>query len=615
MRFLLNLLTFHLLLGLAFIVGFQQSFQYSPSIVILHELLLFTVATLILFPGFYLSRRNNTKALYAYILIILPLFDLTLLLIYSSTVISNILWSGNITLQLITAYIVDIDVMMQTLPALKLYLLTLPFSLIVLIYAYRQIFRRFYFDHSTPYLPEIKIAAYYIFAVVSLAFLLQISFDREDPGIWSGEPLSNLFLDFIPMFEYDPSLPDVQVSVSASSEQLAPRAGFQNKNIVVIMVDALRADHLKAYEYQRDTTPFLTGLHDRGELLKIEMMHSTCSESACGILSVLTGREFDDIKSNSVHLGDILKSNGYVSSFIVTGNHAWGGLRTMYNADYFRDGQSRDRYSVNDDAGILDDLQNLQLSDTQPNFVYIHLYSAHDLGLRHRQFNQFEPHQPPFNPLANLFSSESERHQLEINNYDNGIVQADYFIAQIFSQLEQKNILQNSVVYITADHGQAFGEHGHYGHTRFLYEEHIRVPLFIYDQDLTRYQNTEYAKHIDIAPTILNSLALQSPTDWSGHSLLSASVNDRFTFHRSTIANGWKLNLFKNKNLIYKHLWEGESYDNRNQELLFEITSDPGEQTNLLDSALGQEIVEEILLSLKDHDSVLESAATNQEIL
>ncbi|MBL4572583.1 MAG: sulfatase-like hydrolase/transferase [Gammaproteobacteria bacterium] len=91
-------------------------------------------------------------------------------------------------------------------------------------------------------------------------------------------------------------------------------------------------------------------------------------------------------------------------------------------------------------------------------------------------------------------------------------------MAQIFTQLEQQEILQNSIVYILSDHGEGLGEHGHYGHTRFLYEEHTRIPLFIYDPLGNEYLNTQYATHIDIALTILESLGLETVTEMGSDS-------------------------------------------------------------------------------------------------
>lgn len=588
MRFLKYLLAAHLGIGLVFIAAFQLYFQYSVNIVLLHILLLSVALAILMLPCLYLIRLGSSRLTFFYLLIALPAFDIILLSIYSSSVISNLAWSGNITLQLIGAYIVDLGAMRETLPALNIFLIALGLAYIVLLTAYRFLFLRYYDADTGDGQSSLKISAYSALAICATVGLFQISFDSEDPGIWSGEPLSNLLLDYIPMFEFDASLPEVDLSASQNPGRAE---GITTPNIVIIMVDALRADHLNIYGYQRDTTPFLSRLSEIGELTQIETVHSSCSESACGILSVLSGQEYADIRSNSTHLGKILVANGYRSSFILTGNHAWGGLKSMYAADFLSDGESRERYSVNDDAGIIDDLEKLNINETQPNFLYFHLYSTHELGLRHRQFNQFEPYESSLNPIATLFANEDELRQQDINRYDNGILQADFFIAQIFEQLEQKGILQNSIVYISSDHGEGFGEHGQYGHTRFLYEEHTRIPLLIYDPTGNRYQNTEYATHIDIAPTILDSLGIDATSQMRGLSLRSPVPENRITHHQSTIENGWKLNLIKRGSLVYKHLWEGRSYEERGEEMLFEISSDPAERINVLDTTEGQRII------------------------
>ena len=598
MRFLKFLLAAHIAIGLIFVVPFQLHFQYSATVIVLHTLLIFVGLAFLLLPCLYLQQRGNHRAIHIYLLAVLPLFDFILLLIYSSNVISNLAWSGNITLQLIKAYIVDFGVMRETLPALNIFLVALLPVYLALFTTHRYLLLRYYDIHSSAGQYATKLPIYSALALFATGALLQISFDKEDPGIWSGEPLSNLFLDFIPMFEFDPSLTDIQLTASEPRQSPQQTGGPSRPNIVIIMVDALRADHLKSYGYHRDTSPFLSELGEKGELISVETTHSSCSESACGILSVLTGKEFADIRSNSTHLGNILGANDYRSSFIVTGNHAWGGLRSMYDADFLSDGESRKRYAINDDAGIIDELERLKLAESQPNFLYFHLYSAHELGLRHRQFNQFEPHQASFNPLASLFKDEEERHQQEINDYDNGILQADFFIAQIFSQLERQGVLQNSIIYISSDHGEAFGEHGHYGHTRYLYEEHTRIPLFIYDPTGNQYLNTEYATHIDIAPTILESLNIEPTDEMKGLSLLNPAPQNRLTRHQTTLSNGWKLNLIKRGDKIYKHLWEGPSYAERKEEMLFEISNDPQEQENLMTTAQGKEIVNLLMQEL-----------------
>jgi glucan phosphoethanolaminetransferase (alkaline phosphatase superfamily) len=66
-----------------------------------------------------------------------------------------------------------------------------------------------------------------------------------------------------------------------------------------------------------------------------------------------------------------------------------------------------------------------------------------------------------------------------VNRYDNGILRADSFIRELFSSLDRKGYLQNSIVMILADHGEELGERGHYGHGSNLYQSQIRIPMLI----------------------------------------------------------------------------------------------------------------------------------------
>jgi len=82
----------------------------------------------------------------------------------------------------------------------------------------------------------------------------------------------------------------------------------------------------------------------------------------------------------------------------------------------FSDGRNRNTYALNDDAGILDDIRKLKISPEEPVFIYLHLYSAHNLGLRHH---------PAFNRSPLLFGNILKQPQLleEITFFPRSIVQ------------------------------------------------------------------------------------------------------------------------------------------------------------------------------------------------
>jgi arylsulfatase A-like enzyme len=173
--------------------------------------------------------------------------------------------------------------------------------------------------------------------------------------------------------------------------------------------------------------------------------------------------------------------------------------------------------------------------------------------------------------------------QPRINAYDNGILQADHSIQELFSKLDAKGYLQNSIVMILGDHGDAFGEHGIFGHTLSVYQETMHIPLLIYDTDTAaRYPNLDFATQSDIAPTILGRLGLPKPADWQGVSLISQPPQT-FSTYWTDRARPWHAVLYRSNDRIYKYMYVVR-WGSRAEEL-YELSSDPGEKTNLIAQA------------------------------
>jgi arylsulfatase A-like enzyme len=138
---------------------------------------------------------------------------------------------------------------------------------------------------------------------------------------------------------------------------------------------------------------------------------------------------------------------------------------------------------------------------------------------------------------------------------------------------------------IVGGHGDGLGEHSHVGHTRYLYQEDIRVPLLIYDGGATSadavYKNDTYATLIDVAPTIVERLGLMVPKGWQGRSLL-APPHDRITFHQTRRGRDpCFAAVERTSTKLMKYIRCGSG--NEIREELFDIIADPHERTNLID--------------------------------
>src|SRR5260370_39604593 len=161
-------------------------------------------------------------------------------------------------------------------------------------------------------------------------------------------------------------------------------------------------------------------------------------------------------------------------------------------------------------------------------------------------------------------------------------MQADGTIKDMFAALERKGYLKNSIVVIGADHGEGLGERSRYGWGlgHWLYQEFIRIPLLIYDESPAKYANLKFATQIDVAPTIVDRLGLPIPACWQGASLLNANIKV-FTTHQTCLKNHpCYAELYRMDMTTYKYIYC--AVDKREE--LYDLTSDPNEQLNLIDT-------------------------------
>jgi glucan phosphoethanolaminetransferase (alkaline phosphatase superfamily) len=354
---------------------------------------------------------------------------------------------------------------------------------------------------------------------------------------------------------------------------------FDRRNVVIIMIDSLRADHMDVYGYERPTTPFLKSLLESGRLKKVALALSTCAESTCGILSTLYSKTLRNIAPHSFSLPALLRDQGYDIYQILSGDHNWNGLRAAYGTDhtFYFDGSSSKQYAVTDDRLLFEGLERVPDFSGKPAFFQFHLMSAHDAGIRLAPYRRYEPATVKMD-FDSLFGGTNDRVSL-VNNYDNGALQADAIVAQLFERLRTKGYLANSLVVILADHGEGFGEHGSYGHVFSLHQEFIRIPLLIYDDG--EYGNLTFATQIDVAPTIVDRLGLAIPPNWEGRSLLESEIK-QFSIHQTRKWSPCYAVTYSVPPSLYKYL---RCAPESSPEELYELMTDPGERRNLAASA------------------------------
>lgn len=277
---------------------------------------------------------------------------------------------------------------------------------------------------------------------------------------------------------------------------------WTGRDVVLLTVDALRADHVSAYGYARPTTPNVDRLAARGALFS----HAYCPtpHTSYSIASLMTGKYMRPllamgVGSDSETWADLLRHYGYRTAafyppavfFIDT--HKFTGLR---------DRSLGFEYAKVEFAGRA--LRRAQVQaylesapKGKPLFLWLHA---------------FEPHEPYEMHPEHPFSGDPT-----VDAYDSEIKEADAIVGDVVDAVEAAR--PGAVVVFTADHGEEFGDHGGRYHGTSVYEEQVRVPLVVVGPGVAPRVIGAPVQTIDVLPTILSALDVPMPARIRGRDL------------------------------------------------------------------------------------------------
>jgi arylsulfatase A-like enzyme len=320
-----------------------------------------------------------------------------------------------------------------------------------------------------------------------------------------------------------PALADASpASAVAAPGEVGRALDWSDHDLLLLSVDALRADHVSAYGYARTTTPNVDALAREGALF--ESAYCPTPHTSYSITSMMTGK----------YLRPLIALN------LGTDSETWAqdlrryGWRTaaFYPPAVF----------------YIDEDRFTRFEGEHLGFEYAKVEFA-DPGLREQQVAQylegaptdrplflwvhfFEPHEPyvmhPDHPFAGGSSPE-------IDAYDSEVATADDGIGRVVRLVRRRR--PGAVVIVTADHGEEFGEHGGRYHGTTVYEEQVRVPLVVVGRGARKGARiSTVVQTIDILPTALSALGIPRPARLRGRDLgpvlagATASVDEGLAF-------------------------------------------------------------------------------------
>lgn len=265
---------------------------------------------------------------------------------------------------------------------------------------------------------------------------------------------------------------------------------LRGRSLLLVSVDALRADHVGAYGYPRPTTPNIDELARTGTVF--DYAYCPTPHTSYSVTSLMTGKYMRPLLlqgrgGDSATWAEIFRTYGYKTAafyppaiFFIDGARFSGfqqkALGFEYRKEEFAEGDKR--------VGQVSDYLK-HLEPNAPVFVWVHLFGPHE---------PYEAH--PEHPFG----------ERDLDRYDSEIAAADATIGKLVQLVRRRD--PNTIVVITADHGEEFGEHGGRYHGTTVYEEQVRVPLVVQIPEHPRARGpariSAPVQTIDLLPTFLD---------------------------------------------------------------------------------------------------------------
>ncbi len=314
------------------------------------------------------------------------------------------------------------------------------------------------------------------------------------------------------------------------------------KNVILFTIDTLRVDVLGCYG-GTGLTPFIDSIQDKCiRFNRSQAVGPYTQASFPGILTSSYFLEYDrspKLPPNATLVSEPLKnariytaafhSNPYMSGYFGW-NRGW---------DHFYDSMADKVDEAN--PYIKGDILNKKVQNWLSGYVSGESHDPFFLWLHYMDVH--EPYTPENDYLKKIDPSLSfstaeymalfkeiilprdatdpKKVELLKKLYLAHVVEVDEYVAELFGILEKSSVLDDTVVIITSDHGDEFGEHGSLSHDGKMYSELIHVPLMIYDSRLDQGQTCDnLVSGVDIPPTILDLFGVKSPPTYKGQTLL-----------------------------------------------------------------------------------------------
>jgi len=367
------------------------------------------------------------------------------------------------------------------------------------------------------------------------------------------------------------------IVVAAAGCSVAPsESTYPGANILLVTIDTLRADRLGAYGYEAARTPTLDSLAGEGILFEQAFSptpltlpaHSTLMTSAYPAVHGVRDNGSQELSPELVTLAERLADEGYDTGAFVAAyvlHSRWGLARgfSTYDEEFGRSSVEPTPLQAERTGDRVVDAAVPWLTRARqaPFFAWVHLYDPH------------APYDPP----------EPQSSQ-NADAYDGEVAFADALVGRLLGALESAGVADNTVVIVTADHGEGLRDHGEPGHGLFLYDTTIRVPLLVRlpDRSHAGQRVPQQVRLMDVAPTALGLVGVAPPDTFDGGSLMEL-VSDPGAPGRLVYAETYYPRLHFGWSEMHAVRSDGRKYIHAPSPELYAVSEDGGESVDIFD--------------------------------
>lgn len=326
-------------------------------------------------------------------------------------------------------------------------------------------------------------------------------------------------------------------NLSAKKSKKEPKS--KKPNVFIYLIDALRADHLSCYGYEKKTTPFIDKFSKDGILFRNFFANASWTKPSVG--SILTGlyphkhraetRE-EKLSSDVIMLSEIFKLNGYFTFYLTSNINISQEFNFNQGNDYYKWSPDWKNSSETLNSDFFSFIEKNPGVLEEPIFAYIHTIDPHEPYVPQEPFLKFmkkDIEKKGFGYAKNInrkrFDEGLSKEDIEfiMSLYDCEIYQNDFHFNKFIEFLKEKELYDNSIVILVSDHGEQFYEHGRLFHGTSIYNEEIHVPLIIKFpfNEFSGTQSDLFLNQVDLMPTLLNYLEYDIPAQVDGMDILS----------------------------------------------------------------------------------------------